>query len=116
MDAQRLEGAGSGMNGKAQRGGALRFRHDGGELRRAGDRARRDDGGGDAASVLLFAETGDDRSQRGMIGAVDEIGGAHAGQAHAHIQRAILAEGEAAFWLVELEGRDAEIEHDAIGL
>ena len=34
--------------------------------------------------------------------------------AHAHVERAVEAEGEAALGLVELHGRDAEVEHDAV--
>src|SRR6202034_1464326 len=36
--------------------------------------------------------------------------------AHAHVERTVGAEREAALRLVELEGRDAEIEDDAVGL
>ena len=50
-----------------------------------------------------------------MVGAVDEIGGARARKRHAHVERTVFAEGEAAFRLVELERRHAQIEHDAIG-
>ncbi len=64
MDAQRLEGAGGGMDGMAQRGGALRVGHDLGQLRGGGDGPRGDDGAGDAARILLFAIAGDDLGQR----------------------------------------------------
>ena len=114
MDAQRLEGAGGGMDGMAQGGGALRFRHDLGQLRRAGDGARGDDGAGDAAGVLFLAIARDGQAQGALVGAVDEIGGAFARQAHAHVQRAVLAEGKTPRRLVELEGRNAQIQHDAV--
>src|SRR5262249_9296814 len=47
---------------------------------------------------------------------VDEIGcGLAATRIHAHIERAVVAEGETALRFVELEGGDAEIEGDAVG-
>ena len=42
------------------------------------------------------------------------IGRARPGRAHAHVERAVEAEGEAALGLVELHRRHAEIEHDAV--
>ena len=42
------------------------------------------------------------------------VGGARAVAAHAHVERAVEAEREAALGLVELHRRDAEIEHDAV--
>ena len=56
----------------------------------------------------------DDRGQRAVIGGVDEISGAFARQAHAHVQRTIFAEAETARRLVELEGRYAQVQHHAI--
>ena len=46
---------------------------------------------------------------------VDQIGRARALAAHAHVQRPVGAEGEAALGFVELHGGDAEIERDAVG-
>ena len=63
---------------------------------------------------VILAEAGDHRGQLAVAGAVDEIGGAHPRKAHAHIQRPVLAEGKSALRLVELEGRHAQIQHDAI--
>ena len=45
---------------------------------------------------------------------VDDVGGARAVAAHAHVERAVEAEREAALGRVELHGGDAEIEHDAV--
>ena len=45
---------------------------------------------------------------------VHQIGGAHAFPAHAHVERSVVAEREAALRLVELHRRDAEIEQDAV--
>ena len=45
---------------------------------------------------------------------VDEIGGARPVALHAHVERAVVAEREAALGLVELHRRHADIEHDAV--
>ena len=58
IDAQRLEGARGGMDRMAGGRRAKRLGHDLGELRRALDRAGRDDGAGNAARHPLFAEVG----------------------------------------------------------
>ena len=77
MDAQRLEGAGGGMDGKAQRRGTLRLRNDFGQLAPSSvNGPRGDDGAGDAAGVLFLAEAGDDLRQCAFVGGVDQIGGA----------------------------------------
>ena len=47
-------------------------------------------------------------------GRVHQIGGARPVAAHAHVERAVVAEREAALGLIELHRRDAEIEHDAV--
>ena len=39
-----------------------------------------------------------------------------AGLGHAHVERAVGAEGKAAIGLVELHRRDADVEHDAVDL
>src|SRR6202030_3840333 len=43
-----------------------------------------------------------------------DVGRGRPGASHAHIQGAVMAEREAALWRVELHGRDAEIEDDAV--
>ena len=48
------------------------------------------------------------------LACVDDIGRACALAAHAHVERAIEAEREAAPGRVELHRRNAEIEHDAV--
>ena len=45
---------------------------------------------------------------------VDEVGGAVAVALHAHVERPVVAEGEAALGLVELHRGDADVEHDAV--
>jgi hypothetical protein len=114
MNAQGLEGAGGGMYGVAQRGRALRLGDKVRQLRGCGERTGGDDATGDAAGVFLLAQPGDHRGQHGMIGAIDEIGRRRAGQTHAHVQWAVFAERKAARRCVKLEGRHAQIQHDAV--
>ena len=45
---------------------------------------------------------------------VDDIGRARARARHAHVERPIEAEGEAALRRIELHGGDAEVEHHAV--
>ena len=52
------------MDGMAQGGGALRFRHDGGQLRGAGDGARGDNGARDAAGIFFFAIARDGQAEQ----------------------------------------------------
>ena len=60
------------------------------------------------------------RGSQMMVGEIalgrarDDVGGARALAAHAHVERPVEAEGEAALGLVELHRGDAEIEHDAV--
>src|SRR5688572_12836915 len=54
------------------------------------------------------------RGDFGLAGAVQEIGGAGALPAHAHVERTVGLEGEAALGPVELHRRDADIESDAV--
>ena len=114
MNAQGLEGAGGGMNGMAQRRRALRLGHDFHQLRSGGERATGDDGGGDAPSILLFAQPGDHRGQGAVIGAVEEVGGGGAFKTHAQVQRAFLAKGKSTRGRVELKRRYAQIQHNAV--
>ena len=52
------------------------------------------------------------RSRSGSV--VDEVACGQAFGAHAHVERAVLAEREAALGLVELHGRDAEVEGNPV--
>jgi hypothetical protein len=72
------------------------------------DRAR------DVAGKTLLAERRDDLREVALGGRIDEIGRARPGAAHAHVERPVVAEREAAFGLIELHRGDAEIEQDAI--
>ena len=73
------------------------------------------DHAGDAPGMPLFAEQAEDARKVAGLEAVDDVGRAWAGLRHAHIERPVGAEGEAALGLVDLHGRDADVEHDAIG-
>ena len=50
----------------------------------------------------------------GFVRMVDEIGGAGAFPGHAHVERPVALEGEAALGLVELHRGDADVEGDAV--
>src|SRR5215471_1082385 len=57
-----------------------------------------------------------DAGERRFGERVHEIrGGCSQARIHAHIERAVMAEGKAALGFIELEGRDAEIESDSVG-
>ena len=114
-DAQRLEAARRRIDA-----GAVRRQHaadDGGEPAGRGDRrlgARGHDGARDAARRALLAEFEQQIGQLAFRQRIDQIGGGRAAAAHAHVQRAVGAEREAARRVIELERRDAEIQHHAI--
>ena len=59
-------------------------------------------------SVAMMAA----RSRSGSV--VDEVACGRAFGAHAHVERAVLVEGEAALGLVELHGGDAEVEGNPV--
>ncbi len=69
--------------------------------------------------MALLAKLAQQRGQLGLGQGVDEVGRRRAPivsppRAHAHVERPVGAEREAAPGLVELERRDAEVEHHAI--
>ncbi len=61
----------------------------------------------------LLAVMVDDVGEFGLVGLVDDVGRARPLGAHAHVEGAVVAEGEAALRRVELHRRDADIEHHA---
>ena len=88
-----------------------------GERPRGADRrlgARLDDGARDAARVALLAEDENDIGEIAFARAGDHIGRARALAAHAHVERPVEAEREAALGPIELHGGDAEVEHHAV--
>ena len=96
---------------------ARRARRSSASARGGADRrlvARAHDGAGDRAGMALLAERRDDGGEIALGGARHHVGGARPVAAHAHVERTVEAEGEAALGLVELHRGDAEIEHDAV--
>ncbi len=114
-DAQRLEGARRRVDVAGL--GAHDAADDVGKALRRGDRGFRalaDDGLGDMARQALLAIGVDEVGEVGLLEPRDEVGGAVALARHAHVERPVEAEGEAAVGLVQLHGGDADIEHDAV--
>ena len=77
-------------------------------------RATLDDGAGDGARAPLLAQLVEDVGQRLLVERVDHVGGGRAVARHAHVERAVGLEGEAALRLVELHRGDADVEHHAV--
>ena len=65
--------------------------------------------------MTLLAENENDIGEIALARPGDHIGRARAVAAHAHVERSVEAEGEAALGLIELHGRDAEVEHHPVG-
>ena len=115
-DAERLKRARRRMDAR-RAGRAGRARDDLGEPRGAEDRlfcARPLDGAGDAPGLPLLAVDADDGGEVASGGLVHQRRGVGAASAHAHVERTVEAEGEAALRLVELHRGDADVEHDAV--
>ncbi len=74
----------------------------------------RHDGADDGAGALLLAEGGEDGGKIALRQSVDEIACGQTLGAHAHVEGTVLGEGEAALRLIELHGRDAEVERHAV--
>src|SRR5262249_26397157 len=62
----------------------------------------------------FFAESKDDVGQIVLACRVDNVSGAGAPTAHAHVERPVEPERKAAAGGIELHGRNAQIKHDAI--
>ena len=79
------------------------------------DLAILDDRAGNAPTVALLAQTPQHVGDRLLVGMRQKIGHAFPlGGIHAHVQRRIGHEAEAAFGLVQLRRRHAQIQQDAI--
>src|SRR5258708_9590944 len=78
--------------------------------------AIRDDGARDARRVAFLAEFTENADQLVEWCAVDHVRGADplAG-GHAHVERTVLHEAEAACRIVDLRRGDAEVEENAVG-
>ena len=117
-DAQRLEDAGGRMDLVLRVAADMRLDRIG-KVERALERALLApplDHPRDAAGMPLLAEEAEDAREIAWLEAVDHVGSRRAGLGHAHVERAVGAEGEAAIGLVELHRRDADVEHDAVDL
>jgi hypothetical protein len=118
VNAQRLEHAGGRMLVALLAAGDARDHL--GELGRALERPHATilhDGARDARRQALFAVLAKDSDELGQRRAVDDIGGAlPRTRRHAHVERTVLQETEAALGVIELRGGDAQIEQDAVEL
>src|SRR5689334_12626165 len=99
------------MTATPARGSRNRVAHDLGKLCRRLDGPRSDDGAGDARRVPLLTEEADHLREARLAVTVHHIAGAKAvALIHAHVERAVVAIREAAFWCVELGRAHTEIE------
>ena len=80
----------------------------GASRRAAHDRARH------RAGVALLAERRDDGGKIALGGVRHHVGGARPVAAHAHVERTVETEREAALRLVELHRGDADVEQHAV--
>src|SRR5665647_2278845 len=64
--------------------------------------------------MALLAEQENDVGEIALVRGCDDVGCARAVATHPHIERAVEAEGKAAFRLVELHRGHADVEHDAV--
>ena len=74
---------------------------------------RRHDGLGDPPRGAFFAIDKEDIRQLRLCCIVDDVSGGRARLAHPHIQWAVLLKRKPPARLINLHGRDADIEHDA---
>ncbi len=115
LDAQRLEHALGRVTGALRRCGRRRDQ-DLDELAGARDRlllTRVDDEAGVAAGELLLAVAFEDAAEVALAVGGDHVsGGDTLRLIHPHVERGVLRIREPALGLVELQGRDAEIEQD----
>ena len=115
MNPQRLEGPGRRVDAAGP--AADHAGHQLGQLARAGDRAALpplDDRPRDAPGCRLLAIAPQDVGERIRIGAVHDVRRTHPYARHAHVERAVRGEREAAAGLVELHGGHPQIEHHAV--
>ncbi len=76
-----------------------------------------DDRAGDTFTETLFAEGFNHPGDIGFFCRLQPLGrGLTARRIHAHVQRPVAHKGKAAFRIVKLRGRDAEIEQNAVDL
>ena len=73
-----------------------------------------DDGARDGAGMVFLAEDRNDGGEIAFAAVGDDIGCGRTVAPHAHIERPVEPEREAAIGLVELHGRHADVKHDAV--
>ena len=118
LDPQGLEGPLGRVPAAALRGGgddrAEQLDEPAGGRERFGD-AVLDDGAGDRAGEPFLAVLPQDPGQVVDVVGVEDVGrGGAVRLVHAHVERGVDAVGEAAVLLVELKGRDAEVEEGGV--
>src|SRR6266571_893399 len=115
VNAQRLERQRRGIDAAAARPPRRRA-HDLGEVLRAAERSAPpplDDAAGDAPRGPLLAVAVDDVGQLGLGHPVHDLGGRDsAARVHAHVERPVALQAEAALGAVELHRADAEVEQE----
>ena len=114
-NAQRLEAARCAINaGRIARHGAA---HQGGQIssgREGRFRAARDNVACNAARETFLTKAKNNVGQFAFRQAIHQLRRAGARFFHAHIKRAVSAEGKAALRLIDLEGRNTKIHYHAI--
>ncbi len=120
-DSQRLKGPCGGMDLRHPLlRGWDRTRRDSGEVRRGVELVRTHrllDQPRDLARIALLTELADHLAERIGIELLDQLERSlPAARIHAHVERTLLHEREAALGAVELRRRHAEIENDSIDL
>ena len=111
-DAQRLEGARGRVDAFALADG---FQDQVCQRLGAVDRTVGNHRAGDLARQAFFAITEDDLGQFFFGEGVHQVGGGAGGRwGETHVERAVAQEGESALRGVQLHGRDAEVEKDAV--
>ena len=115
MDPDRLEGP---RRGVLLHPGMMpeRLANDRGKLACPLDWARGDDRARNPARLGLLAIMIEHVRDLVFVGTVDEVGCALAVLAHAHVERTVGLEGEAALGQIELHRGDADIEGDSVHL
>ena len=118
LDAQRLEGALAGVataaSGDAAGTDRLSSSTSRAEVVNGSASRSRTTAAGDLAGEPLLAVVAQDPLEVGGGVGVEDLGGGDAGGlVHPHVERRVLAVGEAPVGLVELEGGDAEVEEAA---
>ena len=113
LNTNGLKGALGGVSATTAGGSRNGVTHDRGKLHRAFDRAIGHDRPSDSARKPLVAVHSKDFSQFIFAVAIDHVGRTpRTGWIHPHIDRAVVAIGEAALGDIKLRGRNPQVEED----